>query len=108
MDVIPHSEIGTQNAMTEVSNHIQVLLSLTGRSEHFCPQYNECAMDMKAEMGSSRKAMIRAGTSFNKSSNEQKQRIPLQMEDRRTTSLQLPRSGTERIQVAQRPLVADE
>jgi len=61
MDVIHHSEIGTQNAMAEVTNHIQVLLNLTGGSEHLCPQYNECAMVMKAEMGSSRKAMIRSG-----------------------------------------------
>jgi hypothetical protein len=58
MDVIHHSKIGTQNAMTEVTNHIPVLLNLTGRSEHLCSQYNECVMDMKAEMGSSRKAMI--------------------------------------------------
>ncbi len=58
MDVIHHSEIGTQNAMTEVTNHIQVLLNMTGRSEHFCPQYTECMVDMKAEMGSSGKAMI--------------------------------------------------
>ncbi len=60
MDVIHHSEIGTKNAMTEVTNHIQVLLNLTGRSEHHCPQYNECVMVMKAEMGSSSKAMIRS------------------------------------------------
>ena len=52
MDVIHHSEIGTQNAMTKVTNQIQMLLNLTGISEHFCPQYNECVMDMKAEMGS--------------------------------------------------------
>ena len=31
-------------------------------------------MDMKAEMGSSRKAMIRSGISFNKLPNEQKQK----------------------------------
>jgi hypothetical protein len=37
MDVITpgHSEIGTQNAMTEVTNHIKMLSNLTGRSEHF-------------------------------------------------------------------------
>jgi hypothetical protein len=34
MDVIHHSEIGTQNTMTEVTNHIQVLLNSTGRSVH--------------------------------------------------------------------------
>ena len=72
MDVIHHSEIGTQNAMTEVTNHIQVLLNLTGRSEHLCPQYNECAMVMKAEMGSSHKAMIRSRISFYNALNEQK------------------------------------
>ncbi len=70
MDVIHHSEIGTKHAMTEVTNHIQVLLNLTGRSEHFCPGYNECVMDMKAEMGSIHKAMIRSGISFDKSLNE--------------------------------------
>ncbi len=37
MDVIHHSKIGTQNAMTWVTNHVQVLLNLMGRSEHFCP-----------------------------------------------------------------------
>jgi hypothetical protein len=74
MDVITQSEIGNHNAITEVSNHIQVLLNFRGRSEHFCPQYNECAMDMKAEMGSCRKAMIRSGISFNKLSNDQKQK----------------------------------
>ena len=52
MDVIHHSEIGTQNTVTEVTNHIQVLLNLTGRSEHFCPEYNECVMDIKAEVTS--------------------------------------------------------
>ncbi len=51
----------------------QVLLNLTGRSEHFCPQYNECVMDMKAEMGSSSKAMIRSGILSDKLSNKQKQ-----------------------------------
>jgi hypothetical protein len=45
-DVIHHSEIGTQHAMTEVMIHIQVLLNLTGTSEHFCPQYNECVTAM--------------------------------------------------------------
>ncbi len=74
MDVIHHSEIGTQNAMTEVTNHIQLLLNLTGRSEHFCLHYNESMMDMKAEMGSNRKAMVRSGISFDKLSNEQKQK----------------------------------
>jgi hypothetical protein len=53
-------------------------------------------MDIKAER---RKVMIRSGISFNKISNKQKQKglgIPLQMEDTRTTSLELPISGTER------------
>jgi hypothetical protein len=70
MDVIHHSEIGTKRAMTEFTNHIQGLLNLVGRSEHFCPQYNECIMDMKAEMGSICKAVIRSGVSFDKSPNE--------------------------------------
>ena len=69
-----HIKIGTQNAMTEVTNHIQMLLNSTGRSEHLCPRYNDCAMVMNAEMGSSRKAMIRPGISFDKSSNKQKQK----------------------------------
>ncbi len=42
MDVRHHSQIDTKHAMTEVTNHIQVLSNLTGRSEHFCSQYNEC------------------------------------------------------------------
>ena len=58
--------IGTQNTMTEITYHIQVLLNLTERSEHFCPQHNECVMDMKAEMGSSSKVMIRSRISSNK------------------------------------------
>ncbi len=67
-------EIGTKHAMTEVTNHIQVLLNLIGRSEHFCPQYNdsECVMNMTAEMGSSCKTMIRSGISFDKLPNGQK------------------------------------
>ncbi len=48
-DVIHHSEIGTKQAMKEVTNHFQVLLNLIGRSKHFCPQYNDCVMDLKAE-----------------------------------------------------------
>jgi hypothetical protein len=70
MDVIHHSEICTKHTMTEVTNHIQVLLNLTGRSEHFCLQYNECVMDMKAKMGSICKAMIKSGISIYKFPNE--------------------------------------
>ncbi len=33
IDAIHHSEIGTKHAMTEVMDHIQVLLNSTGRSE---------------------------------------------------------------------------
>ncbi len=74
MDVTHHSKICTKHAMTEVTNHIQVLLNLIGRSEYFFPQYNECVMDMKVEMGSMRKAMIRSGNSFDKLPNKQKQK----------------------------------
>jgi hypothetical protein len=48
-------------------------MNLTGRPEHFCPQYNECVMDMKAEMGSSLKAMIRSEILFDNIPNKQKQ-----------------------------------
>jgi hypothetical protein len=42
MDVMHHSETGTQHAM----NHIQVLLKLTGGSEYFCPHFDECVKTM--------------------------------------------------------------
>jgi hypothetical protein len=74
VDVIHHFDIDTLNAMTEVTNNIQMLLNVTGRSEHSCPPYNECVVDMKAEMGSSCKAMIRSGISFDKLPKEQKQK----------------------------------
>ena len=59
-----------QNTMIEVMNHIELQLKSTGRSEHFCPQYNDCAMNMKAKIGSMRKTMIRSGISMGKSPNE--------------------------------------
>ncbi len=46
MDVIHHSEIGTQHTMIEVMNHIKVLLKSTGRSEHSCSHYNDCVTAM--------------------------------------------------------------
>ena len=46
MDIIYHSEIGTQHTMIGVMNHIKVLLKSTGRSEYSCSQYNECVTAM--------------------------------------------------------------
>jgi hypothetical protein len=46
INVVHHSKIGTQHTKTEVMNHIQVLLNLTGRSEHSCSQCNECVTAM--------------------------------------------------------------
>ena len=47
MDIIYHSEIGTPHTMMEVMNHIKVQLKLTGGSENFCSQNNECVTAMK-------------------------------------------------------------
>ena len=49
MDIIYHSEIGTQHTLTGVMNHIKVQLkpTVTGRSEYSCSQYNECVTAMK-------------------------------------------------------------
>ena len=47
MDIIYHSEIGTQHTMIKVMNHIKVQLKSTGRSEYSCSQYNECVTAMK-------------------------------------------------------------
>ncbi len=105
MDVIHHSEIGTQNAMTD-TNHIQVLLNLTGRSEHFCPQYNECVMDMKAEMGSSSKAMIRSGISFDKLPKEQKQKDTSTNGRQRSNFTGTAKKWNRKDKVAKRSLVA--
>jgi hypothetical protein len=106
MDVIHHSDIGTQNTMTEVTNHIQVLLNLTGSSEHFCPQYNECVMDMKAEMGSVRKAMFRSGISFDKLPNEQKQKDTSTNGRQKKDFAGTAKKKNRKDKVAQRSLVA--
>ena len=108
MDVIHHSEIGAQNAMTEVTNHIQVLLNLTGRSEHFCPQYNECVMNMKAEMGSSCKAMIRSRITFDKLPNEEKQKDVSTNGRQKNNFAGTAKKWNRKDKVAQRCLVAVE
>ena len=49
MDIIYHSEIGTQHTMIEVMNHIKVQLKSTERSKYSCSQYNECVTAMKSK-----------------------------------------------------------
>jgi hypothetical protein len=106
MDVIHHSEIGTQNAMTETTNYIQVLLNSRGRSQHLCPQYNECAMVMKAEMGSSSKAMIRSVISFYNAPNEQKTRNTSDKGKQKNNLAGTAKKRNRKDRVAQRSLVA--
>ena len=48
MDIIYHSEIGTQHTMIEVTNHIKVQLKSTGRSEYILSQGDECVTAMKS------------------------------------------------------------
>ncbi len=48
MDVQFHSEIGIQHTTIEVMNHIKVLLKLTGISEYFLFQDDECVMTMNS------------------------------------------------------------
>ena len=47
INIIFHSEIGTQHTIIEVMNHTKVQLKPTGRSEYSCSQYNECVTAMK-------------------------------------------------------------
>ena len=48
MDIIYHSEIGTQHTMIEVMNHIKVLLKSTGRSDYLPSQGDVCVTAMKS------------------------------------------------------------
>ena len=65
-------------------------------------------MDMKAEMGSSRKAMIRPGISFDKSSTKQKQKHASDKGKQKNNFAGTAKKKNWKDRVAQRSLVAVE
>ncbi len=65
-------------------------------------------MDMKAEMGSSRKAVIRPGISFDKSSNKQKQKHASDKGKQKNNFAGTAKKKNMKDRVAQRSLVAVE
>ncbi len=65
-------------------------------------------MDMKAEMGSSRKAMIRSGISFDKLPNEQKQKDTSTNGRQKSNFAGMAKKRNRKDRVAQRSLVAVE